>query len=263
MKFLAVLLCGLLVAPSLAAADGFVYSSGKAPDSQTVLLVSGVPFIKASSGTMGNNGAVSAMTALPKTYSSGAWLYLPAGAVAAGVPSSASWLWFVASSTTAGTVYNSTYTSGPVSVGVTTAFVTTGPGAFTGSTATINGPTITIPAGLMGRNGRLEIIEGVAYNNTAGNKITGLSFGGSTTSVTETTGVSGQMTFNVTNRGLTNVQTQTRTSINAAAATSVTSLADFTVDTTANVTLNLTLNTAAATDHDILENYRAIVYPAN
>ena len=48
-----------------------------------VLAKWGIPFIVATTGTMGNNGAISAMTALDITYSGGAWLYLPAGAVAA------------------------------------------------------------------------------------------------------------------------------------------------------------------------------------
>lgn len=49
----------------------------------------GIPFIVAPTGTMGNNGAVTMGTALPTTYSGGAWIWYPAGAVAAGTPASA------------------------------------------------------------------------------------------------------------------------------------------------------------------------------
>src|ERR1043165_8686523 len=114
------------------------------------LSTSGIPFIKASSGTMGNNCAISAMTALPRTFSGGAYLWLPAGAIAAGVPAAASWYWFVASSTTAGTCYNSTYTSGTPTAGTLTAFSTTGPGAFTGSASAMPGPSLTGPASTLG-----------------------------------------------------------------------------------------------------------------
>ena len=174
----------------------------------TVLASSGIAFVKASTGSMGNNGAVTAMTALPRILTNGAWMWFPAGAVAAGVPASASWLWFVGSSTTAGTVYNSTYTSGQPTVGTTTAFATTGPGAFTGSTSTIAGPVITMPASLMGINGSVHLRTGFEANNTGGAKATYFKFGSAaTTSLSSiSTNLSGINDVVVTNRGITNVQ---------------------------------------------------------
>jgi hypothetical protein len=147
---------------------------------ESVIAQWGVPVILASSGTMGNNGAVSGMTALPTTYSGGAWLYLPAGAVAAGVPAAAAFLWFVASSTTAGTVYNSTWDgSGIPALGTTTAFATTGPGAFTGVAAgEITVATITVPAGAMGPNGVLKVSAHADHNTAVGNKITRVRLSG-------------------------------------------------------------------------------------
>src|SRR5690242_937018 len=132
---------------------------------------SAIPFISAPTGTMANNGAVTFGTALPIAYSGGAWIYYPAGAVAAGVPAAASWLWTVMSSTTVGTVYNSTYTSGAVALGTTTAFVTTGPGAFVGDTAEEFGPQITLPANSLGANGSFWIWKkGTATPNNANGK---------------------------------------------------------------------------------------------
>lgn len=111
-----------------------------------VLAQWGVPVIAASSGSMGNNGAVTALTGLDRTYSSGAWLVLPAGAIAAGVPAATAIYWFVGSSTTAGTVFNSTLAgTGIPTAGVTTAFSTTGPGLFTGITTEVVVATVTVP----------------------------------------------------------------------------------------------------------------------
>lgn len=151
---------------------GAITAQAAAANLSTLFILAkwGVPFIVASTGTMGNNGAVSAMTALPATFSNGAWLYLPAGAVAAGVPAAASWLWFVASSATAGTVYNSTYTSGVPTPGTTTAFATTGPGAFTGVTTEVTGPQITIPANSLGTAGHLRATTSFALTNNANAK---------------------------------------------------------------------------------------------
>lgn len=112
-----------------------------------------VPVMAASSGSMGNNGAVTAMTALDRTIS-GAWVFFPASAISAG--SAAGFYWFVGSSTTAGTVFNSTWDGLSVpTAGTATAFSTTGPGAFTGVTTEQVAVTITIPA--LAANSSLEI----------------------------------------------------------------------------------------------------------
>lgn len=48
------------------------------------LAQSGVPVVLPSSGTITSGGAITLLTALPATYSGGAWIYLPAGAVVGG-----------------------------------------------------------------------------------------------------------------------------------------------------------------------------------
>ena len=96
------------------------------------ILQANVPVFVPSSGIMANNGAITLTTALDTTYAN-CYLYLPANAIEAG---SAAGLYFAQmSSTTVGTVYNNTYTSGKHAIPSSpTAFVTTGPGAYTQTT---------------------------------------------------------------------------------------------------------------------------------
>jgi hypothetical protein len=215
----------------------------------------GVPVILASSGTMGNNGAVSAMTALPTTYSGGAWLYLPANAIQAG--SAAGFYWFVASSTTAGTVYNSTFdgTSVPAA-GTTTAFVSTGPGAFTGLAAgEIVAATVTVSANAVGASGAL-FHDTLWNNNTAaGNKTFRVRYSGGAgtlylnSALSTSAGLSAR--GHIQNRG-TSVQVG---SVHGANVGNVAGLAPAygTADTTGATTLVFSLEKATATNHAILE----------
>jgi hypothetical protein len=228
-----------------------------------VLAKWGVPVILASSGTMGNNGAVSAMTALPITYSGGAWLYLPANAIQAG--SAAGFYWFVASSTTAGTVYNSTFdgTSVP-GAGTATAFVSTGPGAFAGIAAgEILVATVTIPAGSMGPNGFLEL-NGEAQNNTAaGNKTFRVDFGGTDLfQVVATTNSAGPVGIHIRNKGL--ATRQHGTGFTAVGTQVLTSGLSYSSADSANaVSLTFTLEKATATNHATWEGMTVkVVYGA-
>jgi hypothetical protein len=219
-----------------------------------VLAKWGVPVILASSGTMGNNGAVSAMTALPTTYSGGAWLYLPAGAVAAGEPAAAAFRWFKASSTTAGTVYNSSWDgTGVPPLGTETAYVTTGPGAFTGVAAgEITAATVTLPAGAMGPNGRLRFALDFNHNTAAGNKFARVKFGG--TSIAAQTFSTTAFTageIEVMNMGVADRQ-RSPASFEANAAGSLAGALTFTsIDTASAVTILFTLEKATATNHVI------------
>lgn len=228
---------------------------------------SGIPFIHASTGSMGNNGAITAMTALPRTYSDGAWIWLPAGAVAAGVPAAASWLWFVGSSTTAGTVFNSTYASGPVTLGVQTAYATTGPGAFTGDTTEAAGPTITVPAGAIGPNGQLLIDTDFTFNNTAGIKTLRGRLGGigGTAHISNavSTQVSGNAQARIANKGAANRQLSGVMSYFNSGVLTQSNGASSTVDTSASTTVVFSLQKAVATDHLIVERwYMGIAYGA-
>lgn len=153
-----------------------------------VVLQSSIPFIlpggTAGGGsnqfTVGNNGAISTIAATVVTYTLGAWMYMPAGAIFAG--SNAGWYWFVGSSLTAGTLYNNTYISGdPKAVApvTPTPFSTTGPGLVTQTAATnIDALQVTIPGGLFGPNGSLVVDEMYIVTNNANAKTAYQNFGG-------------------------------------------------------------------------------------
>lgn len=223
----------------------------------------GVPVILASSGTMGNNGAVSGMTALPTTYSGGAWLYLPANAIQAG--SSAGFYWFVGSSTTAGTVYNSTWDgSGIPAIGTTTAFVTTGPGAFTGiATGEFAIATLTIPANTLGASGQAILNFMLANNTAAGAKnfrvrnstvlgTTLVLFGASTAAA-------GNGTALFANAGVTNRQ-KISGSVMHGSSLLGSAPVYMSEDTTSAWTVVLTMEKATATNHAIWESGSLFFY---
>lgn len=180
----------------------------------------GIPIGLAASGTMADDGAVVLGTPLGLTYSNGIWLHFPADAIESG--SAAGFYWTVMTNTTAGTVYNSTYTPGTSAFcqsGTTTAFNTTGPGAFTASTSATNLAYVTIPAGSMGPNGWLEIVTQASNTSSGTNKSWSLRFGGASgtqylnNSVTTTPNFT-DLHF-VRNRGLVNAQVGTQQSIGA------------------------------------------------
>lgn len=142
-----------------------------------VLLGGGIPFAIPSSGTIGNNGAITLGTAFLTTHPS-IYLYLPAGAIVTG--SAAGWYYAVMSSATAGVVYNNVYTTGQPTIPASpAAFATTGPGAYAGVTGYINGPTATVPAGLLGVNGQVEWNLVGYQNSSAGSKQVSPNLGGS------------------------------------------------------------------------------------
>ena len=229
----------------------------------------GVPVILASSGSMGDNGAVTGMTALPATYSGGAWLYLPAGAIAAGVPAAAGFYWFIGSSTTAGTVYNSTFDGLSVpALGTATAFSTTGPGAFTGvATGEIVAATVTVPAGAMGANGSVYGDFNLQNNTAAGNKSFIIEFSGASGTVfmnaTASTASASRGWFNITNSGVTNVQEGSGQATTSSATWLGTHNVYAAVDTTAATTIAFSLTKATATNHATWQSGRVyVVYGA-
>jgi hypothetical protein len=121
------------------------------------LFSTGIPFIIVSSGSMGNNGALTITGAVASIYPN-AYVYLPSGAISSG--SAAGYYYAVFSSTTAATVYNNTYTPGsgvPTVPASPTAFSTTGPGAYTQSASPPNPFSVVIPANALSINGKIEI----------------------------------------------------------------------------------------------------------
>lgn len=146
------------IAAGLKSAFGF--AQGTIPVvSQTTAIPMGVP----SNGTMGNNGALSAIAAFQTIYSGGIYLYFPSGVIntSVGQPGYAAGMYFtVMSSTTAGVVYNITYSSGmpvmPTAAQIAAAvFTTTGIGSYTQATIDVPLLNLTLPGGTLGNNGTL------------------------------------------------------------------------------------------------------------
>ena len=145
------------------------------------LAISGIPFGIPSSGSVGNNGALTLTTAFPRIFSRGIYLYFPAGAISSG--SAAGLYWTVMSSTTAGTIYNNLYspssTTVPSSVASPTAFSTTGPGAYTQTINTnISLASFNIQGNLMGARGVLSITSGWDTTANTNSKMYGVLWAG-------------------------------------------------------------------------------------
>jgi len=226
-------------------------------------LSTGIPFVMASSGTMGNNGALSGLTAVAATYPA-AYVYLPANAISAG--SAAGWYYAVFSSTTAATVYNNTYTSGvPTVPGSPTAFATTGPGAYTQTTGVyIPGPQMLLTGNAMGLNGNLRWDLQQTNNNSGNGKFFGfyasasVALGTRLATFTSTTNTFGQiMADTFINSTL---ATQYTSGISSAGVTPVAANRT-TVNFASDDYLQFALQLATATDTATLEGCAITVSP--
>jgi hypothetical protein len=220
---------------------------------------SAIPFVKLSTGSIGNNGALTAITALPTTYAN-AYVWVPAGAIAAGVPAAATWYFAQFSSTTAATIFNNTYTTGIPTIPTSpTAFSTTGPGAFTGDTGTVTGPQYTLLGGAMGANGLWRAYEKWSATNNANAKSKNTTFGGSnlTGIISLASTVTWQDIQELQNRG---TQATQIVGVNSTGATGIGSFGASvpiyrSIDTSANVTITRQMTAGTATDNVILESY--------
>lgn len=136
-------------------------------------ILSGVPMVRPPSGSFDDNGAITLVTALPTTYSTGCYLLCQADAIAVGVPDG---MYFaIMSSPTQGIVYNNTWTESvgmPSIIANPTPFVCTGAGAYVADTsnsyALINR---TVPAGLLGKLGYISTRFTAEMPNNANNKL--------------------------------------------------------------------------------------------
>lgn len=208
-----------------------------------------IPFVYIDTGSIADNGALTLVSVARIANGEGAYCYFPANAIAAGV--AAGWYWTVFSGTTAGTIYNSTYTSGVPTAGTTTAFATTGPGAFTSTTAEIQGPTITVPANAMGPNGRViawQLGAADTVNYTARIRYSGFT-GTIVCSQVSTGAFAGSVLIG--NRGSAAVQVAANHTAAGVGNTIVNP--HLAVDTTAATTVVYTLEKSGATSSAVLE----------
>lgn len=228
-----------------------------------ILAQSGIPMILPSSGSIGNNGALSGLTALPTTYTS-CYMRFPANAIAAGVPAG---LYYVVMDTNAsGIIYNNTYTSGvPTIPASPTAFVTTGPGAYTQTTGSdITLLSITVPGGAMGIEGELEITPAFQHINNANNKIMKIKYGASGLAISKTRTTSDLMMpyCSIKQMGVSNKQVISYDSpgtFNTSAAGAISYGAQ---DLSTTFTATLTAQLAVATDYVQVGKSRFVIYPS-
>lgn len=220
-------------------------------DSPLKVVSNAIPMILPSSGTIGNNGALSAITSVVNAHPS-CYMYFPANAIAAGV--AAGLYYVVMSSPTAGTIYNNTYTDGKPTIPTTpTAFVTTGPGAYVQTTATdITLLSTTLTGGAMGKSGQLIVYPQNCIPATAGAKSMRVLFGGTTImSLVDTTSNQECRPVRISNRDSEAKQVATSyTGFSAAAATPIYPV----INTAADVVILNVAQIATATDFVTLES---------
>lgn len=229
-----------------------------------LLLQVSVPTGIAPTGSVAANGALTLGTALQQTYgptgvSPGIWLFLPAGAAFATSP--AALYWCVMTSTTLGTIFNTTYTN--LGANLTplwiaplnpTPIVAGGPGAYTGVTSTQTMGIAVVPANTMGANGSVRMSCQFSMPNTAGTKTIQFVFGASGIVVFPTFAniLAASVSGIFSNRGATNQQIGI-VSATAGLGTSTTATSNLAVDTTAARGISLQGTLATATDYVILE----------
>lgn len=227
-----------------------------------ILGQSAIPFIIVSSGTMGNNGALSGIAGVSAVHAN-AYVYLPANAISTG--SSAGLYYAVFSSLTAATVYNNTYTSGqPTIPGSPTAFSTTGPGAFTQGTTEVTLATITMPAAAMGANGSVVVEATFSHSSNADAKTPRIKFGGTLiagNAVSSTT-TSSRFGNRIANRGSAATQVFFTPALAGpySFGTSVAVVASA-VNTANSVDITITGQIGVATDMLTLESFNFTLYP--
>lgn len=206
-----------------------------------------LPMVVASSATIGADGALSGHTALPMTFSNGLYMYFPANAINSG--SAAGWYWTVMSSTTAGTVYDNTYTSPgvPTKPSSPTPFSGTSGAAFTGVTAGVTATLLTLPGGLLGNSSAIEYYAHFITNSTSGSKTldSRIGSGAYITSLAAST----SSTFPVLKRAFVVDSTLSYHHItNSLGATSGTNVSSYSVNYAADTDLRIVLTHGTATD---------------
>jgi len=174
-----------VAAPELTASElahASAHARMRQPNGVPIILAqSAIPMILPSSGTMGANGALTGLTALPySVFPQPCFMYFPAGKVFSGSPAGMYYASITAATTA--TVYNNMYSSGrpqDAIPAVPTAVVDAGPGAYTQTTAAdIQIAAITLPGGMLGPSGMLRMTQtGTTSAGTAANRTIRAKFG--------------------------------------------------------------------------------------
>src|SRR6185503_13037464 len=226
------------------------------------VIQSGVTLILPPSGsTIGANGAaLTIATAFDQTYTN-CFMKFNANEIFSG--QAAGWYYVEMSSTTAGIVYNNTYTPGsglPTIPGSKTAFTTNAGGTTAGTVATTTALSVNMAADSLGANGAIRYNAIARWNNSAGTKkalpYLGASFG-AFPQVQGTTSIGGSGTMVIANAGVKNKQWNYPE--NQAAVT--TAMGTLAVDTTTTQAVAINLQTTTASDWVALVHGRIEVFP--
>jgi len=227
---------------------------------------SAIPMIDGPSGTMGNNGAFTLGTALVSAVAyANAYIQMPAGAIATGIPAAATWFFCQMSSATVGVVFNNTYTSGvPAIPTVLSPFATTGPGAYTGVTGAVNAYTIAVPGNTLGPNGTLHYEGGATVNSSGNNKIVAFLFGGTTFHSRTDTAVNTEgFSKRFQNRGVNNIQISNEPQGQAVPVNAGGGFVVSAIDTTVSQNAVWQANVATATDWIVYERFFLGIFPGS
>jgi hypothetical protein len=215
----------------------------------------GIPLIALSSGSVAAGGGISGITALPIAYPA-AYCWFPANILAASI--AAGWYYCTFSSTTTGTAFLNTYTSGVPAIPASPTAVTAGQGAFTGVIGELFAQTFTIPANALGINGQILGWFQGQQNSTANNKVFRARYSGTggtilfaLNQVSTQKSAGGQ--FVITNAGVTNVQTAGALALHASPDNN-NAPAGLGVDTTAATSVVFSMEKALATDNMITQS---------
>ena len=232
----------------------YFYSDGtywRPENGAATLAAYSCPVVIPSNGTIGSNGALSAIVSLPAAISG--YFYYPLNAINTG--SAAGFYWTVLGTVNTGTVYTKTWSTGPVLPPATPTLFsgTTGAAYIQTAASPITIASIPIPANLMTPTGALRRTFLAEWINNSGNKVLIDAFGGTTVStLTATTSATEEaIPLIIRNRGVTGKQVVNATTAYGSTATALTILS---IDTTANQNYTITGQiTTAATDYIILD----------
>lgn len=216
---------------------------------------SGVLMCLQSSGTVGDNGALSGLTAFPVALGP-CFLFFIANALYAG--SVAGFYYANVTSTTTATVYNDRWTGGvPEYPATPTPIVATGPGAYTQTTGVdVTAASFIIPGGSLGPNGSLTLFPQFGANNTAGSKAWTAKLANKTLlGKANTTATMDNTPMIMRNAGA--VDKQIATQYVGFSSSSGALFTRTTVDTTVDQEFIITLKLAVATDYFFLQGYDA------
>ena len=133
-------------------------------------------------------------------------------------------------------------------------FSLSAPVSLTGSTSVVTLATITIPAGLMGANGKLKIYPLWSTTNNANAKTLRLNFGGAVCSTMVSQSVPNNSGLLIIRNLNSESAQKTSSGLVAGIGSSFGSIASTTVDTTAATTITLTGQLAVGTDTMTLED---------